>query len=75
MAGVVYPFVMTWVILVVTDKVVGLKVTEAEEESGLDLGQHGERGYDWSHPVPAMAAPAGEGTRDDLGQIIVQPAD
>jgi len=57
--GVVYPFVMTWIILLVTDKLVGLKVSEAEEETGLDVGEHGERGYDWSEPVPAMAGAAG----------------
>jgi Amt family ammonium transporter len=74
-AGVVYPFVMTWLILLVTDKLVGLKVTEAEEESGLDVGEHGERGYDWAPPVPAMAAAAGAGTGGDPGQIVVPAAD
>ncbi len=75
LAGVVYPFVMTWLILIVTDKLVGLKVTEAEEESGLDIGEHGEKGYDWSLPVPAMAAVADAGMDGDPGQIAVQAAD
>ena len=52
--AVVYPFVMTWLILLVTDKLVGIKVSEAEEEEGLDLGEHGEESYDWSRPVVSM---------------------
>jgi Amt family ammonium transporter len=45
-AGVVWPFVMTWVILWVTDKTVGLQVAPEEEEVGLDLAEHGESGYE-----------------------------
>src|SRR5215467_12602532 len=74
-AGVVYPFVMTWLILMVTDKLTGLKVTEEDEESGLDVREHGERGYDWAPPVPAMAAAAGAVTSDDRGPIVVEAAD
>jgi Amt family ammonium transporter len=46
-AAIVYPFVMTWIILWVTDHVVGLQVTPEEEQAGLDLGEHGEAGYEW----------------------------
>ncbi len=35
----------TLVILKITDKLVGLRVTADEEEEGLDLSQHGEEGY------------------------------
>ena len=45
-AGIVYPFVMTWIILWVTDKTVGLQVDPEEEEAGLDLAEHGEAGYE-----------------------------
>ena len=37
--------VMTYIILKVIDAVVGLRVTEQEEELGLDLSQHDESGY------------------------------
>ncbi len=41
----VYSFVVTALILKVLDLVMGLRVTEDEEELGLDVTQHGERGY------------------------------
>jgi hypothetical protein len=36
---------MTTVILKVLDVTLGLRVKEEEEEVGLDVTQHGERGY------------------------------
>jgi ammonium transporter, Amt family len=44
-AGVVYPFVVTWIILWITDKTVGLRVTPEDELAGLDLSEHGEPAY------------------------------
>ena len=38
----------TLVILFVVDKVVGLRVSEEDERTGLDLSQHGEEGYDFA---------------------------
>lgn len=35
----------TWLILAIVNKVMGLRVSEAEEIEGLDLTQHGEIGY------------------------------
>jgi Amt family ammonium transporter len=46
-AAIVYPFVMTWIILWLTDRVVGLQVSPEEEEAGLDLAEHGEASYEW----------------------------
>jgi Amt family ammonium transporter len=37
----------TLIILLVVDKLIGLRVTEDAEREGLDLSQHGEEGYDW----------------------------
>jgi Amt family ammonium transporter len=37
--------VMTYVLLKVTDRLVGLRVTDEEERVGLDEAQHGEQGY------------------------------
>jgi ammonium transporter, Amt family len=41
-----YPFVTTWIILWVTEKVVGLRVAPTEQAEGLDLGELGETGYE-----------------------------
>jgi len=40
-----FSFVATWIILWVVDKIVGLRVTEDDEVTGLDLSQHAEVGY------------------------------
>ncbi len=45
-AGIVYPFIMTWVILWITDKTVGLQVTSESEAAGLDLSEHDEAAYE-----------------------------
>ena len=36
---------LTWVILKILDAVFGLRVAEEQETEGLDLAEHGERGY------------------------------
>ena len=44
-AIVVYSIVITFIILKIIGAVVGLKVSEEEEYTGLDLSQHGESAY------------------------------
>jgi len=39
---VVYGFVVSYVILIVIDKTIGLRVTEEQERQGLDISLHGE---------------------------------
>jgi ammonium transporter, Amt family len=41
----VYTVILTYIILKLVDLVIGLRVTEEQETEGLDLSQHGERGY------------------------------
>jgi Amt family ammonium transporter len=43
--AIVYPFVMTMVILWFVDKLVGLRVNPDEQALGLDLAEYGEMGY------------------------------
>jgi len=50
-AGIAYPLVMTWIILWITDHTVGLRVTAADEETGLDLSEHDEVGYQQAAPA------------------------
>ena len=45
LAAVVFAFGMTWTILKVLDKTMGLRVNPEQELEGLDLSQHGESGY------------------------------
>ena len=49
--GLVWPFVTTWIIVWVTDKVAGLRVSPGEQAEGLDLGEHGEIGYELDAPI------------------------
>jgi ammonium transporter, Amt family len=44
----VLSIVGTLVILFVVDKLIGLRVSEEEERTGLDLSQHDEEGYDFT---------------------------
>ncbi|MEI7473437.1 MAG: ammonium transporter [bacterium] len=44
-AAIAYSFLMTAIILKSIDWLTGLRVSEEEEVEGLDLSQHGERGY------------------------------
>jgi Amt family ammonium transporter len=47
----VYSFVVTSAILKVLDLTIGLRMTDDEEELGLDVTQHGERGYVFDEPI------------------------
>ena len=44
-ASWIFSFVVTFIILKVLDATMGLRIKEDEEVEGLDLSQHGERGY------------------------------
>ena len=45
LAAAAYSFAVTFVLLKIVDLTIGLRVTTDQEEIGLDLSQHGERGY------------------------------
>ena len=44
-ATIAYTFVVSFVVLKILDAVMGLRVDEDQEEEGLDLALHDERGY------------------------------
>jgi len=46
--GWVYSIVGTLVLLFVVDKILGLRLSAADETEGLDLSQHGEEGYEFN---------------------------
>ena len=45
--GAFFAFVGTMVILGILNATMGLRVSDDEEQMGLDLSQHEERGYSW----------------------------
>jgi Amt family ammonium transporter len=63
-AAIVYPFAMTWMVLWLTDKTVGLRVGADEQVIGLDLGEHGESAYE----------PVGAGTDPTASAMTVESA-
>ena len=42
-AAVIYAFIMTYVVAIIIDRIMGMRVTPDEEYVGLDICQHGER--------------------------------
>ncbi len=46
-ATIIWTAVLTYIIFKVLDKLVGLRAAEDEEESGLDITSHGEKGYNY----------------------------
>jgi Amt family ammonium transporter len=44
-AAILWCGILTWLILKLVDLMVGLRVPDEQETEGLDLAQHGERGY------------------------------
>ena len=43
----IYAFGVTFILLKILDRLMGLRVKEEEEEDGLDLSQHNEKGYNF----------------------------
>ncbi len=44
-ATIIYSAIMTFGIMKVVDKLIGIKVTKEEEQVGLDISEHGEEAY------------------------------
>jgi ammonium transporter, Amt family len=60
LATLVYSFVVTFVIAKVIDLVMGFRVPQEEEISGIDSSTHAETAYDFGsvHAGPSLSAPA-----------------
>jgi Amt family ammonium transporter len=43
--AIVFAFVVTYVVATLINRTIGLRVTDNEEEVGLDISEHGERAY------------------------------
>jgi Amt family ammonium transporter len=66
-----YSFGLTMALLKVTDRLVGLRVTEDEEDTGLDLSQHREVAYAWTERT---AFPAHMATVPDTVPVSAVPS-
>jgi Amt family ammonium transporter len=66
-AAAVFAFVVTYVIAIVIHKTIGMRVSEEDEFTGLDLALHGEAGYHLSEDALSLAAVGHEGLPDARG--------
>lgn len=55
-AAIAFAFTMSWLLLKLIDKTMGLRVTADEEVMGLDKGLHDEDGYVFAEQVPATVS-------------------
>jgi Amt family ammonium transporter len=67
----VFAFVLTFIIALIIHKTIGLRATEEQEYTGLDLSLHGERGYHLEDDMFAGASDTGEGHPDARGTAAV----
>lgn len=69
----VYSFVATFVVLKITDLLVGVRVTDEEEQTGLDLTQHSESAYVFADiGMVATHPPAGVTTSSS---VVTRPVE
>src|SRR5688500_11118209 len=63
----VFAFVVTYVIAIIIHKTIGMRVSEEDEFTGLDLALHGEAGYHLSEDALSPSAVGHEGLPDARG--------
>jgi Amt family ammonium transporter len=73
----VYSFVLTWIIGKILDKIMGLRVTDEDEMSGIDLAVHAESAYEFgtSHSASGGSGILAAMKGDNGGQPAVKPGD
>jgi len=54
-----YSFIVTFIILKALDLTVGIRPDEEAEEAGIDVAEHGERGYIFGGSGPVLGIPEG----------------
>jgi Amt family ammonium transporter len=70
---VLYSLVVTFLIGLIIDRLVGNRVTPRDENAGLDLSQHGESAYDSSTPNRVTSPEAAEPPRRPIAPVPVPP--
>jgi Amt family ammonium transporter len=69
-----YSFVASFVLLKIIDAVLGLRVSADDEDAGLDLTQHGERGYIMGVGELIVGEPSTD-SLPPLSSLATRPAD
>ena len=69
-----FAFVSAAAILLVLGRTLGLRVSEEEEELGLDLGEHGMKAYDLSPSTVHGRQPMASPTAATVATPILAPA-
>jgi ammonium transporter, Amt family len=73
-AAATYSLVVTYILLKIVDALFGLRVSQENEEIGLDLSQHGERGYIMG-VGELMGGAGGPSALPPLSQLAGRPAE
>jgi Amt family ammonium transporter len=47
-ATMAYAFAVTWILAMIVDKTIGLRITPAQERAGIDISEHAETAYEFS---------------------------
>ena len=69
-----FSFTLSFLLLKLVDKVVGLRVSEEEEVTGLDLSQHEEAGYAFGEGGGSLSpAPSGQHERQPATAAVRLP--
>jgi Amt family ammonium transporter len=69
-----FVFVASYAVFALIKATIGLRVTEAEEEAGLDIASHGMYGYPEAF-IPQPELPVGEYTPSMAGTPVASTAD
>jgi Amt family ammonium transporter len=73
-AVIAYSFTVTFIILKVLDLTIGVRVSEDEEELGLDVTQHGERAYAGEESGGVPLIPGGIMAAPPMAYVATAPA-
>ena len=73
-ATFVFVFVTSYAVFAIIKATIGLRVTESEEDAGLDIASHGMYGYPEAF-IPQPELPVGEYTPSMAGTPVASSAD
>lgn len=66
-ATMIYAFGVTWILATVVDKVMGMRISEDDERTGIDISEHAESAYDFVGASAGLFAGIGHNVNSDMG--------